>query len=154
VVPFHLRFTLSRRQRAAELLPWLPAVAGTLGFGMGTVFLATVASPWFLLLLLLPIVYYRGLFLLLVELAFWPRQPVEVFVDDARLEVRTRRERRTLPLDGVIQVFRSGAAWTVLHLDRTAVLIPTDAIGAEQIEFLKSFARRAAAQRRAAEAGD
>jgi hypothetical protein len=152
VAPFHLRFTLSRRQRVAELLPWLPAVAGTIGFGMGAAFLATVASPWFLLLLLLPVIYYRGLFFLLIELAFWPQQSVEVFVDETQLEVRTRHSRRSQPLDGIIQVFRSGEAWTVLHLDRTSLLIPIEAITHEQIDYLKAFALRAAAERKAQQA--
>src|SRR5262245_22632717 len=149
VVPFHLRFTLSRRQRAAELFPWLPALAGSIGFSIGVAVLASVASPWFLILLLLPLIYYRGLFLLLLELAFYPRQPIEVFVDETRLDVRTRKERRSLPLDGIIQVFRSDDAWTVLHIDRSVVTIPADTISGEQIDYLKSFARRAAAERKA-----
>ena len=52
-----------------------------------------------------------------------------------------------LPLDGIFQVFRAGDTWTVLHLDGTVLTIPADAITAEQVDYLKSFARRSAAAR-------
>ena len=47
VVPFHLHYTLSRRQRlATEIYPWLPAIAGSIGFVLGALYLATTVSPW------------------------------------------------------------------------------------------------------------
>ena len=61
--------------------------------------------------------------------------------------MRSGGETKWLPLDGVFQVFRTGDTWTVLHLDGTVLTIPADAITAEQVEYLKSFARRAAAAR-------
>jgi hypothetical protein len=148
VPPFRLRFIPKRRQRVAELFPWLPALAGSLGFSIGAAFLATAVSPWFLLFLLLPVIFYRGLFALLLELVFFPSKPVEVIVEGDELMVQTGSERRMLPLDGIIQVFRAGEVWTVLHLDGTSLLIPATAIATEQIEFLKSFARSAAAERK------
>ena len=69
VTPFRIAFTLSRRQRlAVELMPWLPAVAASLGFAVGAAFLATAASPGFLLLLLVPPLMYRGLVVLVFDL--------------------------------------------------------------------------------------
>jgi hypothetical protein len=152
-VPFHLRYTLTRRQRlATELHPWLPAIAGTLGFSLGIVFLSSVVSRWFLLLLLLPPILYRSLAAFLFDLAVHARRPVELVADETELAVLSGGEWRRLALDGIFQVFRSedGSTWTVLHLDGSAITIPADAVTHEQLDYLKSFARRAAAERRAA----
>jgi hypothetical protein len=150
---FQLCFTLTRRQRlAVELHPWLPAIAGTIGFVIGALYLVLFVSGWFLLLFLLPVIAYRGLFVFLLGIAFCSRQPVEVTVEEGRFGVRIDGDDRWHSLEGIFQVFRSetGAAWTVLHLDGTVLTIPADAIAFEQLEYLKSFALRAARERRAA----
>jgi hypothetical protein len=46
-------------------------------------------------------------------------------------------------------MFHTDDVWTVLHLDGSVLTIPADAITTEQIEYLRSFARRAAAARTA-----
>lgn len=150
MTPFTLRYTLTRRQRVGELFPWLPALAGGTGFGVGVAFLATAVSPWFLFLLALPVVYYRPLFALLFDLAFRPRRPVEVSADETELVVATSAGRRRLPLDGIIQVCRHGSDWAVLHRDGSEVTIPAGAIAADQLDYLKGFALRALAGRKAA----
>ncbi len=148
MAPFRLTYTLSRRQRlAVEIMPWLPAVAASLGFVVGAAFLATTASLWFLLLLLIPPLVYRGLVALVFDLVVRGGLAVEVAVDETTLEVAARGDRRKLALAGIFQVFRSGDAWTVLHLDGSVLTIPANAIAVEQVEYLKSFARRAAATR-------
>jgi hypothetical protein len=152
VVPFHLRYTLSRRQRlAVEVYPWLPAVAGSLGFISGIVFLSIAVSRWFLPWLLLPSLVYRGFFVFFAEIVFRAGRPVEVVVDADRYEVLTCGRRQSHSLEGIIQVFRSeeGTSWTVLHMDGSVLTIPAEAITAEQLDYLKSFARRAAEERRA-----
>jgi hypothetical protein len=152
VIPFHLNYTLSRRHRlATELLPWVPAIAGTLGFAIGVAVLSVELAPWFLFLLLIPLIIYRGLAALLFDLAIHSGQLVEILVDDAKLEMRVGSKRLTLPLDGIIQVFLTGNVWTVLHLDGSVLIIPANAIAEEQIDYLKSYARNAAAERKAAE---
>ena len=66
---FRLHYSLSRRQRlAVELVPWLPAIAGTIGFGTGAAFLVVNVSPWFFPFLLLPVTVYRGLFAFLFDI--------------------------------------------------------------------------------------
>ncbi len=148
MTPFRLQFTLTRRQRlAVELLPWLPAIAATLGFTVGAAFLAVHVSRWFLPLLLLPPLTYRGLIAFVFDITVRGGRSVEVIADDAGLEVRSGGEANWLPLDGIFQMFRSGDTWTVLHLDGTVLTIPANAITAEQVDYLKSFARRAAAGR-------
>ena len=149
VEPFQLRYTLSRRQRVTELFPWLPAIAGATGFSLGVAFLAKVVSPWFVLLLLLPIIFYHGLFGLLLELVFYPRKLVELSVTPDELAIVSDGHRQSLPLEGIIQVFRAEGetAWTVLHIGGASLTIPTEAITAEQVKYLKSFAL-AAKQRR------
>jgi hypothetical protein len=149
VTPFRLHFQRSRRQRLASELPqWLPAIAGSLGFGLGAAFLSYTVSPVFLLLLLLPPLLYRGLFVLLIDLLCNPRQTVVIDVTDTAFVVRSPDPQPQRDLAGIFQVFRSGTVWTVLHLDGSATAIPADAITDEQVQFLKSFALRAAAERR------
>jgi hypothetical protein len=148
VSPFHLKFTLTRRQRLVlDLPPWLPAVAATLGFSLGAAYAGLYASPWFLLLLLLPVIVYRGLFVFAFDLVVNGGRTVEIHADDFDLEVVSCGETKRLPLDGVFQVFRSDDTWTVLHLDGTVLTIPTNAINNDQLDYLRSFARRAAAAR-------
>jgi len=149
VVPFQLHYTLSRRQRlAAELYPWLPCLGASLGFTLGVTFLSTVVSAWFLPLLLLPPLVCRRFLALLFDLAVRPGQPVDVTVDETALGVLIDGERWYLPLTGIIQVVRGDGAWTVLHFSGPAVTIPAGAIAADQLDYLKGFARRAAEARR------
>lgn len=144
MVPFHITYALSRLQRLRLELPqWLPAVAGGTGFAVGAAYLAATASSWFLLLLLIPLVAYRGLFVFLVELVAVRGRPVELRAADGALEVRAGGAVAVLALDGIFQVFRSGDVWTVLHLSGAVLTIPAAAIGAEQVEFLRACARRA-----------
>ena len=144
VSSFHLTFTLTRRQRlAVELPPWLPAIAATLGFVIvGAAFLSLNVSRWFLIMLLLPPVVYRGLFIFAFDIVFRGGRPVELIADAVGLEVRSASEAKWLPLEGIFQVFRTGDGWTVLHLDGTVLTIPADAVTAEQVDFLRAFAHR------------
>jgi hypothetical protein len=148
-VPFRLRYGLTRRHRlAVELTPWLPALAATLGFGFGVVYLGRVVSPAFFALLPLPVVLLPGLVRFAHDLLAHPLRPVDVLVEHDRLGVLVGGERRWLALDGVIQLYRSGPdAWTLLHLNGSVLLIPADAITRGQVEFLQGFALRAARER-------
>ena len=128
-------------------MPWLPAIAASLGFTVGAAFLATSASPRFLFLLLIPPLVYRGLVAFIFDLVVRGGLLVEVSVDETHCEVVTRGERRKLALAGIFQVFRADGTWTVLHLDGSVLTVPVDAITREQIEYLKSFAQRAAIAR-------
>jgi hypothetical protein len=148
VDPFKLTFRLTRRQRlAVELMPWVPAVAATLGFGVGGVYLTTAASPCFLFLLAGPLLAYPGLFKFGFEIVFRGGRPVEVTVGETEFEVATGGERHARPLDGIFQVYQSGGVWTVLHLDGSVLTVPGEAITAEQVAYLRSFARKQAAAR-------
>jgi hypothetical protein len=148
MIPLHLQFTLTRRQRlAVELWPWLPAVAATLGFTVGAAFLVLNVSRWFVVMLLLPPVAYRGLFVFAFDIVVRGGRLTTVTESEAELVVQSGGATEFHPLDGVFQVYRSDDVWTVLHLDGAVLTIPADAITAEQIDYLKSFARRAAAAR-------
>lgn len=151
MVPFHLHFTLNRRQRLEdEVYPWLPCLAASLGFTLGIAFLSVVVSRWFLPLLVLPPLVSRGFFAIVLDLILNPRQPAELVVDQNSLGFATGGSWRWLPLEGIIQVFRSGQSWTVLHLNGAVLNIPLDAIAEEQIDYLKGFALRAARMRKEA----
>jgi hypothetical protein len=145
---------LTRRQRLAnELLPWVPAIAGTLGFATGIFYLAVSVSTWLLVMLVVPLILFRGLFALLFDLLMNESKWVEIAVEDCRLHFQTSREHLSLSLSGIIQVFRSGDTWTVLHYDGAVLTIPAEAVSDEQIDYLKSFARNAAVERKAAQSG-
>jgi hypothetical protein len=143
VVPFRLQYALGRCDRfAVEATPHLPAAAAALGFTTGTVYLACVATPWFLVLLALPVFTTRRLLAFLIELVLVPARPVDVVVEADRMGVVVADDRVWLYLDGVIQVYRSAGSrtWTLLHLNGSVLLIPRSAITAEQVAFLQGFA--------------
>lgn len=145
---FHISYALTRRQRLrVEVVPWLPALAGTVGFGVGALYLTASVSPWCVLLLGLPVVMYRGLFAFALDITFRGARPVELRINDTEMEVHTGGTAEQFPLAGIFQVFRSDDVWTVLHLDGTILTIPADAITGEQIGYLRAFAHRAAAAR-------
>jgi hypothetical protein len=143
VVPFRLQFVLGRRDRlAVEVTPHLPALAAALGFTCGIAYLGVSVSAWFFLLLVLPLVVCRGLFAYLHEVVTVAARPQDILVEADRLGLLTPTGRVWLYLDGVIQVYRTGRNWTVLHLNGSVLTIPADAIQSEQVEFLKVFALR------------
>ena len=114
-----------------------------------------VRSAWFLLLFLLPVIAYRGLFAFVFDLGFRRAQPVEVVVEDDAIRCPGRRESRMArPSTESFRstVPRTGSTWTVLHLDGTVLTIPSDAIALDQLDYLKSFAHRSALERKAAAA--
>lgn len=151
MTPFTLEYTLTRRQRlSVELVPWLPAIAGTIGFSVGAAYLTYAASAWFLVLLALPVVMYRGLFLFAFDLMVHGGRAVTVHVADDALVVETAGQHKRLPLDGLLQVFRANDLWTILHLDGTVLIIPDSAITPEQVAFLRVFAHRTIRAARAA----
>ncbi len=150
MAPFTLSFTLSRRHRLMlEVPPWLPAIAATTGFVIGTTFAGLYASRLFFLLLVLPPIVYHGLFALVFNFIVIGGRPVTLHVDDVRIEIITGGRTQVIPLSGLFQVFCEGSTWTLLHLDGTVVTIPAGAITAEQVAYLRTFAHRTAATLRA-----
>ncbi len=151
---FRVEYHLDRRQLLRlELMPWLPAIAGTLGFGLGAVYLSTTVSPIFALLFLLPLVMYRGLFRFLIELVIFPRRPVRLEISGDVLRWQMGRSPpRELPLTGIIQVCRTGDPqwWTILHRDGTVIPLQADLLSESELGYLKGFALEAARQRRMA----
>ena len=152
MVPFHIHYTLTRRQRlAVEFTPWLPCLAASLGFTVAVTYLAAAVSGWFLPMLILPLIVARGFLGFLWGIAACSAWPVDLLVEVDRLGVLVEGRRRWIMLDGVFQVCRSAdrTTWTVLHLNGSLITIPANAIQPEQLDYLKGFANRAAAARRA-----
>ena len=141
---FHLHYELSRGQRLGpHLLPWAPCLGASLGFTLGIAFLAKVVSVWFLPFLILPAYVCRHFVALALGILVHPVEPVDLFVDEAFLELRAGGISIRFPLMGIVQVYKSdGGTWTVLNRDNTAVTIPAAAITEEQLRYLKSFVRR------------
>lgn len=149
--PFCIQYELTRRPRlAAYLHVWGPCLAPCFGFTLGIAFLSLVMTPWFLVLLAVPVGLGRWYLPGLLDIALHPTEPVELAVDAEAMTVVSRRTQLRLPLDGIVQVFRAGDLWTLLHANAPPLHIPVGAITVEQADYLKGFALRAAAARRAA----
>jgi hypothetical protein len=152
VVPFTIHYELGRRERLWPFLhPWLPCLAPCLGFSIGVVVLAFEVSPWFLPSLALPLFISRNFLRGAARILRRRVEPVDVTVGADAIERAAGGERVRLPLAGVIQVYRDGDRWDVLHEDGTELSIPAAALTAQQLDFLKDVALRAAAARRARE---
>jgi hypothetical protein len=151
-LPFVVHYSLTRRQRLAyELFPWLPALAGTLGFAFGAAYLCWAVHPVLGLFFLLPVVVYRGLFAFLWSLLRQSRLPVELQVDQSHLRWQmTAQPPHYLPVDGIIQVCRTNDPnmWNILHHNGMVIPVPQSALTAEQLAYLRQLALRAARQRR------
>lgn len=150
MVPFRLQYALGRRDRfAVEFTPHIPTLAAALGFTLGILYLAVVASPWFAALLAWPAYITRSLLAFVVEWLVVAARPVDVLIEADRMGLQVGAERVWLYLDGLIQVFRTdgGRTWTLLHLNGSVLLIPVRAITAEQVRYLQTFALTAWRQR-------
>lgn len=143
MIPFRLQYSLGRRDRlAVEFTPQTPALAAALGFTCGIAYLGASVSSWFLVLLALPLVVCRRLIAFLADVAMVAERCEDILVEADRLGLLTPSGRVWLYLDGVIQVYRTGRNWTLLHLNGSVLTIPAAAIRPEQVEFLKAFALR------------
>lgn len=143
MTPFRLQYALGRHDRlAVEITPHTPALAAALGFTSGIAYLGASVSAWFFVLLILPLIVCRWLIAFLLDVATVAERREDVLVEADRLGLLTPTGRVWLYLDGVIQVYRNGRNWTLLHLNGSVLTIPADAIRPEQVEFLKAFALR------------
>lgn len=148
MVPFHIRYELTRGPRlAAYLHVWGPCLAPCLGFTLGIAFLSAVVSAWFLPLLIVPVALGRWYLPGLLDIVRHRTEPVEITTDTDELVIASRRGRQRLALQGIIQVFRAGDSWTVLHAGGAVLRIPAGAISEEQVAYLKGFAWRAGCRR-------
>jgi hypothetical protein len=145
VVPFHLHYDLTRRERlAAQLESWAPCLAACVGFSAGVSFLGAVVSPWFFALLVFPAAVSRRFVVWLVGLAAHPACPVDLDVGETEIRLRVGAECASLPLAGLVQVCRGdGGKWTLIHADGTVLNVPAAALAPDQLDFLKAAARRA-----------
>ncbi len=143
MVPFRLQYALGRRDRfAVEFPPQLPAAVAALGFSSGILYLTLTATPWCIVLLVLPAFTTRKLAAVLFELLAVPARAVDVLVEADRMGLRVGHDRVWLYLEGVIQVYRTAGrrTWTLLHINGSVLLIPAAAIREEQVQFLQRFA--------------
>jgi len=155
-VPFHLRYTLSRRQRLLVLydlwgwfapliaIPaWLFFVLRT-GWSIWTLEWAGIAL--FGVLALGVTCLYAGLFRGLVDLACVPMRQMDVRVEDngagAAAGILLGGERWYLFLDGITSIQRLGDVWSIQHHSGHVLWIAASAIADEQVDFLHDQMRR------------
>ena len=159
VVPFELRYRLTRRQRLVPLLRLLGVASSLYILALFTFFFVqTVVSIWTLDwpgiavfggLALGLFVLDGSLFFGLLDVLMAPVRNVEIRVEENVLSFKTPHERWYLFLDGLTDIKQfAGGIWTLRHWNGTVVHIPADAITEPQLGYL----RNAMAQGRTPEA--
>ena len=155
-VPFHLRYTLNRRQRLAGLYGEWGWFAPLAALPAGVFFaIRTAWSIWTLEwagiavfggLALGVTILYAGLLRGLVDLVLVPNRQMDILVEDngaaAAAGVLLGDERWWLFLDGITQIERHGDVWTIRHYNGCVLLIAASAITADQIDYLRDCMRR------------
>ncbi len=142
----HIEYDLSRRQRlVAHFGVWAPYLGGLIVIaGGGTalcVALALSVSPWFALLILLPLWLTRGFIIGLVNIIFVAVQHMDVIVEENGLGYAIKSERLWIFLDGIIRIQKySKDTWIIIHHNGTVVSIPTAAIEERYIEHMRKQA--------------
>ncbi len=155
-VPFHLRYTLSRRQRLWGLydawgwfaplmaIPVWTFLVLRMGWSFWTLEWAGIAL--FGGLALGVTCLYAGLFRGLVDLVCVPKRHMDVLVEDngagAAAGILLGGERWYLFLDGITSIRRYRDLWTIQHYSGSVLWIPASAITDEQVAFLHDHLRR------------
>jgi len=140
----HIEYDLSRRQRlVAHFGVWAPYLVGLIVIGGGgtalVVYLAVSVSPWFALLILLPLFLVRGFIIGLVNVIFVGVHHMDVIVEENGLGYATQSDRLWIFLDGIIWIQKySKDTWTISHHNGTVISIGTAAIEERYIQHMRS----------------
>lgn len=138
MAPFHLQYELSRRQR---LIPHLDIWARYPGLFImlgASVVAACILSLWLLPLVAGSLWLLRGFFVGLIDVAIWPRRPMDVVVEEKGIGFLGGGERWWVSLDGLLAVRKiCPDVWTVFHHNGTVINIPTSVISEEQVTHLQ-----------------
>jgi hypothetical protein len=155
-LPFHLRYTLSRRQRLAGLYDVWGWLSPLVAVPLWTFFvLRTAWSIWigewagialFGGLALIVWLLHGGLFRGLFDIARFSVRQMDILVEHngigAASGVLIGNERWYLFLDGITGIKRCREVWVVQHFNGFVLLIAASAITDEQIEYLRESMRR------------
>jgi hypothetical protein len=143
-IPFHLRYQLSRSQR---LIPHL-AIWGPLSLIIpasvcGVIFFAVTKSYWWLLLLPLVLLQFRGLFIGLLDVVLHPVRDMDITIEENTLSFLAGGEHWHLFLDGVTNITKYRKdVWTIQHWNGSVIHLPASEITDDHIAHIKAAAER------------
>jgi uncharacterized protein YegJ (DUF2314 family) len=148
-IPFHLQYTLNRRQRLVPefrrggLFLTLWVLVGFLVFSilaavslyslscMGVFLFGAYALIWFLTL--------RSLFVCLLDVLFVPVRRTHITVRENAAEIQSGSKYWTLFLDGIYELCKyRDDTWTIRHTNGLIPNIPASAIQEDQIAYIRS----------------
>lgn len=139
VVPFELRYSLSRRERLVPHLKlWGPLsvlVPAVLALLVASAFVTWWAGLWAVVWSLLFRNFFRGL----ADVAFRRSAVMDLRVEENGLGLLAGGERWWLFLDGLTGIDQlTAGVWTLQHWNGSVVHIPAAVIGDEQLAYLRA----------------
>jgi len=152
-IPFHLRYTLNRRQRLVPQLKiwgplYVPFIICLLIFFVVQTFVTPFTQgPWagvfFGALAVGLFLFLRGLFVGVLDVLFVPIRQMDVEVEENAAGVLIGAERWYLFLDGItdIRKFRDDT-WTIQHWNGCVLHIAAAVITDEQIDYVGAAMER------------
>jgi hypothetical protein len=152
-MPFHLRYTLNRRQRLVPHLKiWGPLYVPFIiclffFFVVQTIVTPSKQGPWagafFGAMAAGLFLFLRGLFVGVLDVLFVPMRQMDVIVEANAAGILIGAERWYLFLDGItdIRKFRDDT-WTIQHWNGCVLHIAAAAITDEQIDYLRAAMER------------
>jgi hypothetical protein len=150
LLPFELRYDLTRRQRLIpHLRIWRPFALMIIVSVAGSAW-AVVYRGWWYLALLLPLLFiFRGFFIGFLNVLLVGRQHMDIVVEQNGLGFLAGKERWYIALDGLTSFDElAEGVWTVQHWNGSVVHIPAELLSMEQVEFFRNWVIEADAIRR------
>ncbi len=151
IVPFkscHIACDLTRRQRlVAHLGVWalfLPLVIFLGGGGAVAIIALSVAvSPWFALMIIIPLFFTRRFIAGLLNVIFVRTVHIDITIEENGLSCETKEGFGVAGnFDGINRIRRySRDTWTMLTFEGIVINIPVDAIEQQYIDHIRAKAK-------------
>ena len=151
IVPFkscQIEYTLTRRQRlVAHLGVWallLPLVIFLGGGGAVAIIALSVAvSPWFALMIIIPLFFTRRFIAGLLNVIFVRTVHIDITIEENGLNCETKEGFGVAGnFDGITRIRRySRDTWTMLTFEGIVINIPVDAIEQQYIDHIRAKAK-------------
>src|SRR5262245_2223838 len=152
-IPFHLRYTLNRRQRLVPHLKiWGPLyvpfiICLFIFFVVQTFVTPFTQGPWagvfFGAMAVGLFLFLRGLFVGVIDVLFVATRQMDVVVEENAAGIFIGAERWYLFLDGITDIRKfCDNTWTIQHWNGCVLHIAAAAITDEQINYLRAAMER------------
>jgi hypothetical protein len=152
-VPFHLQYTLNRRQRIVPHFRIWGVASSFFILSLFTFFVFAAVlnvakgrlsdGAFFALFALLVFLLLRGLFVGIIDVILTRQRMIDVLVEDNAAGILFGGERRWLFLDGIIEIrkYRKDV-WTLRHHNGAVLNIPVTKISEQQLHHIKTIMER------------